>query len=57
MWVGEGKIEKTQCCIFSADETANVGVDRETPVVPADYANEEESRFTGKISKVTITLK
>jgi len=55
--VGEGKIEKTQCCIFSADETANVGIDRETPVVPADYANEEESRFTGKIVKVTITLK
>lgn len=55
--VGEGKIDRTQCCIFSADETANVGIDRETPVVPADYANEEESRFTGKIDKVTITLK
>lgn len=54
---GSGKIGRTQPNIFSADETANVGVDRETPVVPAAYADEEASRFTGAIEKVTINLK
>ena len=34
---------------------ANVGMDRETPVSP-DY-DEETSKFTGKIDKVTITVK
>jgi arylsulfatase A-like enzyme len=53
--VGSGKIEKTQFAIWSADETANVGVDRETPVSP-DYT-EETSKFTGKIDKVTVSLK
>lgn len=53
--VGSGKVEKTQFAIWSADETANVGVDRETPV-SSDY-DEHSSRFTGKIDKVTITLK
>ncbi|TWT67699.1 Arylsulfatase [Posidoniimonas polymericola] len=52
--VGSGKVEKTQFAIWSADETANVGVDRETPV-SSDY-DEHSSRFTGKIDKVTITL-
>ena len=41
--------------MWSADETANVGADRETPVSP-DYT-EETSKFTGKIDEVTITLK
>ena len=53
--VGSGRIERTQFAFWSADETANVGIDRETPVSP-DYT-EETSRFTGKIGKVTITLK
>jgi arylsulfatase len=53
--VGSSRIEKTQFAIWSADETANVGMDRETPVSP-DYT-EETSKFTGKIDKVTITLK
>ena len=52
---GSGRIAKTQFAVFSADETANVGVDRETSVSP-DY-DEETSRFTGKINKVTIRLK
>ena len=53
--VGSGRIEKTHYAVWSFDETANVGVDRETPVSP-DY-NEESSKFTGKIDKVTINLK
>lgn len=54
---GSGKIGRTQPNIFSADETANVGIDRETPVVPEAYADEEASRFNGAIEKVTINLK
>lgn len=53
--VGSGRVERTQLGIWSADETANVGIDRETSVSP-DYT-EETSKFTGKINKVTITLK
>jgi arylsulfatase len=53
--VAEGRIERTQCCIFSADETADVGVDEATPVTE-DY-KEGDNAFTGKIRKVTIELK
>lgn len=52
--VASGKIEKTEPNAFSADETANVGMDRETPV--SDDYTTAESHFTGKIDKVTITL-
>ncbi len=53
--VGSGRVEKTQLGIWSADETANIGIDRETSVSP-EYT-EETSKFTGKIDKVVITLK
>ncbi|MGB5170983.1 hypothetical protein [Eudoraea sp.] len=53
--VGSGKIDATQFSIFSADESANVGLDSETPV-SNDY-DFESSKFNGKIDKVTITLK
>ena len=53
--VGSGKVDKTVMSIFSADETANVGIDRETPVSP-DYTM-ETSKFNGKIDKVVISLK
>ncbi|QEG38136.1 arylsulfatase [Roseimaritima ulvae] len=52
---GSGKVGKTQFAVWSADETANVGIDRETPVSP-DYT-EESSKFTGKIDKITLTVK
>lgn len=48
-------IEKTQFAIFSADETAGVGVDTETAVSKEYKARDSE--FTGKIKKVTINLK
>jgi arylsulfatase A-like enzyme len=53
--VAEGRIERTQPAIFSADETADVGIDLATPVVEAIGA-EAKSRFTGKVNKVTIEV-
>jgi arylsulfatase len=53
--VASGRIERTQPMIFSADETAAVGVDDATPVT-ADY-RERENAFTGKILKVTVDVK
>jgi arylsulfatase len=54
--VGEGRIAVTQPGIFSADETADVGIDLGTPVVEA-IGSEAKSRFTGRIPKVTIDVK
>lgn len=53
--VGAGRVEKTQAGIWSADETANIGIDRETSV-STDYT-EETSKFTGRIDKVVISVK
>src|SRR6476660_1665257 len=53
--VAEGRIEHTQCCFFSADEGADVGMDEATPVTE-DY-KEGNNKFTGKINSVTIDLK
>ena len=51
--VGSGKIPKTEPNVYSADETAGVGTDMETPV-SNDYTR-STSKFTGKIRKVTIS--
>ena len=51
----EGKLPHTQPGIFSADETADVGIDLGTPVVEA-IGCEHESKFTGKIPKVTVQV-
>ncbi|MBP1599226.1 MAG: putative Arylsulfatase, partial [Acidobacteria bacterium] len=53
--VAEGRIERTQPLIFSADETADVGMDDATPVTE-DY-KAYENAFTGKIIKITIEVK
>ena len=53
--VGEGRIERTQPMVFSADETADVGVDLATPVVET-IGSERKSRFTGHIPKVTVEV-
>jgi arylsulfatase len=53
--VGSVKVAKTEFAIFSADETAGVGLDAETPV--SDDYTRAGSKFTGKIDKVTINLK
>ena len=54
--VAEGRIERTQPGIFSADETADVGIDLGTPVVEAIGA-EAKSRFTGHIPKLTVEVR
>jgi arylsulfatase len=53
--VAEGRIERTQPMIFSADETADVGEDDATPVTE-DY-KAYDNKFTGKIQKVTVGVK
>jgi arylsulfatase A-like enzyme len=54
--VAEGRIERTQPMIFSADEGTDVGEDAETPVVE-DYGIAAPYKFTGRIGKITIDLK
>ncbi len=53
--VAEGRIGNTNAFIFSADETADVGVDEATPVTD-DY-KERDNKFTGKIGKVVVEVK
>ena len=53
--VAEGRIEKTQPNIFSADETADVGIDNQTPVAEGIGIG-PETRFTGKINQVTLEV-
>jgi arylsulfatase len=52
----QGRIERTQPMIFSADETADVGIDLATPVVES-IGSEARSRFTGAIPKVTVEVR
>jgi arylsulfatase len=54
--IGEGKIPRTQPMIFSADETADIGIDLATPVVES-IGSEHKSKFTGRIPKVTIEVR
>jgi arylsulfatase len=54
--VAEGRIPSTQPGMFSADETADVGIDLGTPVVEAIGA-EAKSRFTGRIPKVSVDVR
>jgi arylsulfatase len=52
--VGEGRVERTQPMIFSADETTDVGRDTATPV-SSDYTS-KTSVFNGKVHWVQIDL-
>tara|TARA_R110002073_G_scaffold237313_1_gene398315 strand:- start:3657 stop:3788 length:132 start_codon:yes stop_codon:yes gene_type:complete len=40
----------------SADETADVGVDNETPVAPGVGYGLDEACFTGKINKLVMEV-
>ena len=42
--------------MFSADETADVGIDLGTPVVET-IGSEAKSRFTGRIPKLTVEVR
>jgi arylsulfatase len=55
--VAEGRIERTQPNIFSADETADVGLDNQTPVAEGIGYGPEETKFTGRIKKITVDVK
>jgi arylsulfatase len=52
--IPEGRIEKTIPNVISVAETANVGVDEETPVTE-DY--KVPFRFTGTLKRLAIELK
>ncbi len=52
--LAEGRIGNTTPFLFSADETADVGIDGATPVTE-EYA-EGDNAFTGKIETVTVEL-
>lgn len=53
--VAEGRIARTQANAFSADETADVGVDDATPV--SDDYKQHLNAFTGKINRVLVEVK
>jgi arylsulfatase A-like enzyme len=50
--VAQGKIPNTMANVFSAVETADVGIDLSTPVTE----NYRENKFTGKIEGVTVEI-
>jgi arylsulfatase len=52
--VGEGRVEKTQPMLFSADETTDVGRDTATPVT--DDLEEGGTAFNGRVRWVQIDL-
>jgi len=54
--VASGRIGRTQPLIFSADETADVGLDNQTPVADDIGVGPEATRFTGTINKVVIAI-
>jgi len=53
----KARVERTQPNMFSADETADVGLDNQTPVALGIGYGPEETRFTGEIDKVIVELK
>ncbi len=54
--VAEGRVEKTEPAVFSADETADVGRDDATQVADKVFKDVEDSEFTGSVKKVTISI-
>jgi arylsulfatase len=52
-----GRIGTTQPNISSADETADVGLDNQTPVAPGIGYGPDETKFAGRIHKVTLEVK
>jgi arylsulfatase len=52
--VGEGRVDATVPLVFSADETADVGVDSATPVT--DDLGAGDGRFTGRIRWVQLDV-
>lgn len=55
--VAKRRIGKTQQNVFSADETADVGLDNQTPVALRIGYGPRETKFTGSIYKIAVELK
>ena len=54
--VAKGRIDKTQPAVFSADETADVGLDDATQVADKVFKDLKDSKFTGFVKNVTISI-
>jgi arylsulfatase len=54
--VGQGRVEMTQPMVFSADETADVGLDNQTPVAVGIGVGRDETRFSGTIHEITLDV-
>jgi arylsulfatase len=54
--VAEGRVEKTEPLIYSADETVDVGVDEATQVADKVFEDVHDSEFTGFVTSVTIAI-
>lgn len=54
--VAEGRVEKTEPAVFSADETADVGLDDATQVVEDLFADRQQSEFNGHVDSVRISI-
>ena len=54
--VAEGRVEKTEPAVFSADETADVGLDDATQVAEFLFSDRMESEFTGHVDSVRISV-
>jgi arylsulfatase len=51
---GEGRVDRTNPILFSADETCDIGFEAGSPVTP-DYPA-RDNKFTGKVNWVQIDL-
>jgi arylsulfatase len=54
--VAEGRVEKTEPLVYSADETVDVGVDEATQVADKVFKDVHDSEFTGFVTSVTIAI-
>jgi len=54
--VAEGRVDKTQPLVYSADETADVGLDDATQSADLVFKDVEDSDFTGFVKSVTISI-
>jgi arylsulfatase len=52
---GQGRVEKTEPIIFSADETCDIGVEAGSPVTK-DYGQNGSTKFTGTVNGVEIDV-
>ena len=54
--VAEGRVDKTEPLMYSADETADVGKDEATQVADKVFKDVDDSEFTGYVTKITISI-